>query len=196
MTGVSPRLLPMVVKDAKVVRCICASSQIMGDMVRCKKCLCLSHQQCVKKAEDFICEFCMQAAQGIIKQDFNSLITPEGVVFEIDALKDFLVHEITMLEICEVREHSTAAPQVITLFALLMKYFACVNTQLDEFAIYAKSIVPQDLHSTIDEEIEIKRKAYQDILAVIMEARTAWLNEQNNAGLLQYFRDSVLHALT
>jgi hypothetical protein len=60
-------------------------------MVKCIRCVCLSHRACVRLASPFICSFCHIASDRIMLDRLNKSATPSGVIIDRSALRSFLV---------------------------------------------------------------------------------------------------------
>lgn len=191
------RVIPMMESDSQIVRCVCSLRLPSGPMIRCTRCGCYSHKKCITVCDPFICEFCHQSSQRVLEESFNCMVTPSGNTIQLFALKDALLNEFSVLEICEIREHCISAGQISTLLDHLVIYYSALEADLEHVEQFCLSVVETpELQEQVKQEIEMKRNCYRKMCHLACELKKEWDSSKKSYTSLGYFRDAVVQSLT
>ena len=182
--SIPSRIIPTLETEAQIVRCLCSLRYPSGPMIKCTRCGCLSHKKCVSVRDPFICEYCHQAAQRVLIETHNAFVTPTGSTIEISALKDALLNEFSVIEVCEIREHCVSSGQIATLLDHLLVYFATLDSNLDHLEQFSLNVIDEVHKDEVQKEISAKRDLYRRICSAVMEMKDEWDDYKKSLSVL------------
>ena len=188
MSRVIPMLPPS--NEYEVVRCVCGSRNPMGKLIKCVRCGCWSHKACVLPKEPYICTFCHQASRRILSDNYQKVPTQSGDLINQEILKKSIFSNLSVLEICELREHLDSLSQVQNLMKYLTQYFLQLDLNLEMLKKEISKPTYNSCREKLEAEIEKEKQLYDHQSKILLDLLSKLQDEQQKQTILPDLRNA------